>query len=93
MLEWSAITNGFPNCIVMVDSWFEIGPFIKGLKRLKLGYVVEVKNTYTVRTPCKKTKLTPKGSLVKNQYLKCYAKFKSIAVIGYNIEVCRHYAI
>ena len=43
-------------------------PFIKGLKRLKLGYVVEVKDIYTVRTPCKKPKLTPKGRLAKNQY-------------------------
>ena len=33
MLEW-AINNGFPNCIVLADSWFGIGPFIKGLKRL-----------------------------------------------------------
>lgn len=32
MLEW-AINNGFPNCIVQADSWFGIGPFIKGLKR------------------------------------------------------------
>jgi SRSO17 transposase len=52
MLEW-AINNGFPNCIVQADSWFGIGPFIKGLKRLNLSYVVEIKDTYTVRTPCK----------------------------------------
>ena len=67
MLEW-AVNNGFPNCIVLADSWFGIGPFIKGLKRLKLGYVVEIKDTYTVRIPCKKPKLTPKGRLAKNQY-------------------------
>ncbi len=67
MLEW-AVNNGFPKCIVLADSWFGIGPFIKGLKRLKLGYVVEVKDIYTVRTPCRKPKLTPKGRLAKNQY-------------------------
>ena len=67
MLEW-AINNGFPHCIVLADSWFGIGPFIKELKRLKLSYVVEIKDTYTVRIPCKKPKLTPKGRLAKNQY-------------------------
>lgn len=67
MLEW-AINNGFPHCIVLADSWFGIGPFIKELKRLNLGYVVEIKDTYTVRIPCKKPKLTPKGKLAKNQY-------------------------
>lgn len=67
MLEW-AINNGFPNCIVLADSWFGIGPFIKGLKRLNLSYVVEIKDTYTVRIPCQKPKLTPKGRLAKNQY-------------------------
>jgi len=67
MLEW-AVSNGFPKCIVPADSWFGIGPFIKELKRLNLSYVVEIKNTYTVRTPCKKPKLTPEGRLTKNQY-------------------------
>lgn len=67
MLEW-AINNRFPNCTVLADSWFGIGPFIKELKRLKLGYVVEIKDIYTVRTPCKKPKLTPKGRSAKNQY-------------------------
>ncbi|MEA1900433.1 MAG: hypothetical protein U9N47_06695, partial [Thermodesulfobacteriota bacterium] len=67
MLEW-VINNRFPNCAVLADSWFGIGPFIKELKRLKLGYVVEIKDIYTVRTPCKKPKLTPKGRLAKNQY-------------------------
>lgn len=67
MLEW-AINNGFPHCIVLADSWFGIGPFIKELKRLKLSYVVEIKDNYTVRIPCKKPKLTPKGRLAKNQY-------------------------
>jgi SRSO17 transposase len=67
MLEW-ALNNGFPNCIVLADSWFGIGPFIKELKRLKLSYVVEIKDSYGVRMPCKKPKLTPKGKLAKNQY-------------------------
>ena len=67
MLEW-AVSNGFPKCIVPADSWFGIGPFIKELKRLNLSYVVEIKNTYTVRTPCKKPKLAPEGRLAKNQY-------------------------
>ena len=67
MLEW-ALNNGFPHCIVLADSWFGIGPFIKELKRLKLSYVVEIKYTYTMRMPCKTPKLTPKGRLAKNQY-------------------------
>jgi len=67
MLEW-AINHGFPRCLVLADSWFGIGPFIKELKRLKLSYVVEIKNTYTVRMTCKAPKLTPKGRLAKNQY-------------------------
>ena len=67
MLEW-ALTHGFPHCIVLADSWFGIGPFIKELKRLKLSYVVEIKDTYTVRIPCKTPKRTPKGKLAKNQY-------------------------
>ena len=67
MLEW-ALNNGFPHCIVLADSWFGIGPFIKELKRLKLSYVVEIKDTYTIRMPCKTPKLTPKGRLAKNQY-------------------------
>ncbi len=67
MLEW-AINNGFPRCIVLADSWFGIGPFIKQLQRLKLSYVVDIKDTYTVRIPCKTPKRTPKGRLAKNQY-------------------------
>ena len=67
MLEW-AIDHGFPGCIVLADSWFGIGPFIKELKRLKLSYVVEIKDTYTVRMPCKTPKRTPTGRLAKNQY-------------------------
>jgi hypothetical protein len=67
MLEW-ALHHGFPRCMVLADSWFGIGPFIKELQRLRLSYVVEIKNTYTVRMPCKAPKLTPTGKLAKNQY-------------------------
>jgi SRSO17 transposase len=67
MLEW-ALNNGYPKCTVLADSWFGIGPFIKELKRLKLSYVVEIKNSLTVRTPSSKPKLTPTGKLAKNQY-------------------------
>lgn len=67
MLEW-AIKMGFPKGIVMADSWFAVGPFIKELKRLEFGYVLETRDNYNVRTPCRKPKLTPKGRLAKNQY-------------------------
>ena len=43
MLKWT-IDNGFPKCTVLTDSWFGVEPFIKGLKRLKLNYVVEIKS-------------------------------------------------
>ncbi len=66
MLEW-AITLGFPGCLVLADSWYGIGPFIKELKRLTLSYVVEIQAKYTVRTPCKTPKLTPTGRLAKRQ--------------------------
>jgi len=79
MLKW-AMDNGFPNCIVLADSWFGTGPFIKGLKGIKLSYVVEVKDSYNIRVPCKKPNLTPKGKLAKNQYdlIKLPDVFKTI---------------
>jgi hypothetical protein len=67
MLEW-ALELGFPRCIVLADSWYGISPFVKELKRLKLGYVLEIKVNNTVRTPCKQPKLTPSGKLAKKQY-------------------------
>lgn len=67
MIEW-ALDKGFPPCMVLADSWFGIGPFVKGLKRLKLSYVLEVRASYTVRTPCEKPKLTKKGALSRNQF-------------------------
>jgi hypothetical protein len=66
MLEW-ALNLGFPGCLVVADSWYGIGPFIKELKRLKLSYVLEIQAKYTVRTPCKTPKLTPTGRLAKRQ--------------------------
>jgi SRSO17 transposase len=48
MLEW-ALAKGYPPCTVLADSWFGVAPFIKGLKRLKLSYVIEIKNSLKVR--------------------------------------------
>ncbi len=48
MFQW-AIDRGFPRGIVLADSWFGSGPFVKGLKGLKLSYVIEIKSTLTVR--------------------------------------------
>ena len=67
MLQW-ALQVGFPKSIVLADSWFCVGPFIKDLKRLGLSYVIEVKSNYTVRVASKQPKLTPKGRLAKRQY-------------------------
>ena len=67
MLE-QVIEKGFPKCTVLADSWFGIGPFVKELRRLKLNYVLEVKNSYNVRTPCSCPRLTPSGKPAKNQY-------------------------
>jgi hypothetical protein len=67
MLEW-ALAKGYPPCTVLADSWFGVEPFIKGLKRLGLSYVIEIKNSLKVRVTCSKPKLTPTGKLAKNQY-------------------------
>jgi len=67
MLEW-ALEVGFPGCLVLADSWYGIGPFVKELKRLKLSYVREIRANYTVKTPCTTPKLTPTGRLAKHQY-------------------------
>ena len=66
MLEW-AMTLGFPGCLVLADSWYGIGPFVKELTRLKLKYILEINAKYTVKTPCKTPKLTPTGRLAKHQ--------------------------
>jgi hypothetical protein len=67
MLQW-AVNEGFPTGIVLADSWFGSGPFVKGLKRLKMSYVIEIKNSLKIRMPCNEPKLTPKGRIAKNQY-------------------------
>jgi len=66
MLEW-ALKMGLPKSTVLADSWFGMEPFIAGLKRLQLSYVIEIKRSYKVRIPCKETKLTPTGKKAKNQ--------------------------
>ncbi len=66
MLEW-AIDKGFPRGVVLADAWFGISPFIEGLKRLKMSYVIEIKSSLTVRIPCKTPRLTKSGKLSKNQ--------------------------
>ncbi len=67
MLDW-ALQIGFPKCTVLADSWFGIGPFIQELNRLGLSYVVEIKKSYKVKTPCKEPKLTPTGRKAKKQF-------------------------
>ena len=67
MLQW-ALQVGFPKSLVLADSWFCTGPFIKALKQLELSYIIEVKANYTTKVSCKVPKLTPKGRLAKNQY-------------------------
>ena len=67
MLEW-ALKKGFPPCVVLADSWFGIEPFIKGLRKLKLSYILEVRSSNKVRVSCKEPKLTPTGKLAKQQY-------------------------
>lgn len=66
ILEW-ALGLGFPGSLVLADAWSGIGPFVKELKRLTLSYVLEIRANYTVKTPCKTTKLTPTGRLAKHQ--------------------------
>ena len=67
MLE-ETLKKGFPRCLVMADSWYGIEPFVKELKRLKLSYILEIKESYTVKQPCKTPKLTPTGKFSKKQY-------------------------
>jgi len=67
MLEW-ATTHGFPPCTVLADSWYGIGPFVAGLKRLELSYVLEIKETLKIKRPCQAPKLTPSGRRAKHQF-------------------------
>ncbi|MBF0593203.1 MAG: transposase [Nitrospirae bacterium] len=66
LIEW-ALAKGFTSGIVIADSWYGIGPFIRELKRLKVGYVLEIKSNYNVNIPLKEPKTTPKGKISKNQ--------------------------
>ncbi|RLC28135.1 MAG: hypothetical protein DRH32_09480, partial [Deltaproteobacteria bacterium] len=69
MLQW-ALKVGFPKSMVLADSWFCTGTFVKALKHksLDLHYIIEVNAKYTARIPCKEPKLTPTGRLAKKQY-------------------------
>ncbi|MCH7965728.1 MAG: transposase [Bacteroidetes bacterium] len=68
MLQW-ALDQGFPKkAIVLADSWFCVEPLIKGLRRLKLAYILEAKTSYKVKLPCTTPKLTPTGRLAKQQF-------------------------
>jgi hypothetical protein len=67
MLQW-AVDKGFPLGVVLADSWFGSGPFVEGLKRLGMSYVIEIKSTLNIRIPCKEPKLTPTGRIANNQY-------------------------
>ncbi len=68
IIEW-AVDLGFPGCLVLADSWYGISPFVKELKRLKLGYVLEIQARNTVRVACKTPRLTPTGRIARKQYV------------------------
>lgn len=83
-----AMKNGFPACVVLADSWFGIGPFVKELRRLKLSYVLEIKSNYKIREPLKTPRLTPTGKLAKKQYelieiSQCFKGVQSIIKCGF----------
>lgn len=85
MIE-QAMEKGFPECTVLADSWFGIGPFVKELRRLKLSYVLEIKSSYNVRSRCNPPRLTSTGKSAKNQYdLTNMTKYfnKILSVTGY----------
>jgi SRSO17 transposase len=83
MLQW-ATDHGFPRGIVLADSWFGSGPFVKGLKNLGMSYVIEIKHSLNVRVPCENPKLTPTGKIAKRQYdlIKLPDVFKAILTIS-----------
>lgn len=62
------LNQGFPKSIVLADSWFCVEPFIKGLQKLRLSYVLEAKSGSTIAVPYKTPKLTKKGKLAKKQF-------------------------
>ncbi len=91
MLEW-ALSLGFPGCLVLADAWYGIGPFVKELKRLKLPYVLEIRASYMVKTPCKTPKLTPTGRLAKHQYdeiklPECFSSISTVTRCGFNRDL------
>ncbi len=63
-----AIDNGFPGRFVLADAWYGIEPFVKGLKKLRISYVLELTTKNKVRVKFKKPKLTRTGKLAKKQY-------------------------
>ncbi|MGK5090611.1 transposase [Deltaproteobacteria bacterium TL4] len=62
-----ALDSGFPKAMVLA-SWFCVKPFIKGLRRLQLPYILEAKASYNVKLPCETPKVTPTGRLAKHQF-------------------------
>ena len=91
MIKW-ALDAGFPRGIVLADSWYGIAPFVKGLKKLNLSYVIEIKSNYTVKVLCKEPKLTPKGKLSKNQTDKLslpqyFESFLSVVKCGFAHDI------
>jgi hypothetical protein len=83
MLQW-AMDHGFPRGVVLADSWFGSGPFVKGLKKLGMSYVIEIKHSLKVRISCKNPKLTRTGKIAKKQYdlTKLPDVFKTILIFS-----------
>jgi hypothetical protein len=79
MLQW-AVDKGFPKCVVLADAWFGVRPFVKGLGRLGLGYIIEIKSNLNARVACETPKLTERGNPCKKQYdlVKITEHFKKI---------------
>jgi len=82
MIE-QALKKGFPECTVLADAWFGVGPFVKELRRLELSYILEVKPSFNVREKCKEPKLTKTGKIAKNQYdlIKLPKFFESVSCV------------
>ncbi|MDM8557085.1 transposase, partial [Desulfococcaceae bacterium HSG7] len=78
-----ALKKGFPQCTVLADAWFGVGPFIKELRRLELSYILEVKSGFNVRVKCKMPKLTETGGIAKKQYdlIKLPKFFESVSSV------------
>jgi len=90
MIEW-AIKKDFPACTVLADSWFGIGPFIKKLRKLNLNYVLEIKNSYNVKSPCETPRLKKNGKLTKNQFdltniTQYFSKIQSVVKYGFSYD-------